>query len=70
MRRPPPSDLLSRYLNVLMGLAYMGGGIFLIASSQSFGMLPTGPFRYLLGGLLVVYGLFRMYRGIQHFRDL
>lgn len=65
MRRRPSSDLLSRNLNVLMGLAYMGGGIYLIASSQSFGMLPTGPLRYIMAVLLLAYGVFRLYRGFQ-----
>lgn len=70
MRRPSSSDSISRALNVLMGLAYTGGGIFLIASSQSFGFLPTGTFRYLLAGLLILYGLFRVYRGVQQYRDV
>lgn len=65
MKQRPSTDLVSRYLNVLMGLLYLGGGIYLIASSQSFGLLPTGTFRYLLAGLLIAYGLFRAYRGVQ-----
>ncbi|GAB3910802.1 hypothetical protein GCM10028803_50910 [Larkinella knui] len=65
MKEKPSADLFSLYINVLMGLIYLGGGIYLIASSQSFGLLPTGAFRYLLAGLLVIYGLFRAYRGIQ-----
>ncbi|MGA0559371.1 hypothetical protein ACO2Q8_22125 [Larkinella sp. VNQ87] len=65
MRQKPSGDLISLYLNVLMGLLYMGGGIYLIASSQSFGLLPRGTFRYLLAGLLLIYGAFRAYRGVQ-----
>ena len=65
MKQRPSGNLVSLYLNVLMGLLYLGGGIYLIASSQSFGLLPTGVFRYLLAGLLIIYGLFRAYRGVQ-----
>ena len=65
MERRQSPDLLRRYLNVVMGLAYTGGGIFLIASSQSFGLLPTGTIRTVLAVLLIVYGLFRTFRGLQ-----
>ncbi|RCR71337.1 hypothetical protein DUE52_02205 [Larkinella punicea] len=65
MKEKPSADLFSLSVTVLMGLLYLGGGIYLIASSQSFGLLPTGIFRYLLAGLLIIYGLFRAYRGIQ-----
>lgn len=68
MERPPAPDRLSGSMGMLMGLAYTGGGIYLMASSQSFGgLLPTGTFRYLLAVLLIVYGLFRTYRGFQRF---
>ncbi|WP_234736700.1 hypothetical protein [Tellurirhabdus bombi] len=67
MRNRPSSNQLSRYLNVLMGLVYMGGGIYLIASSQSFGILPTGVGRYIMAVLLIAYGAFRTYRGFQRF---
>jgi hypothetical protein len=61
---------LTLYISVLASLAYMGGGIALIASSQSFGMLPeTGPFRYGLGILLLIYGTFRGYRAYQRFQE-
>ncbi|WP_345269511.1 hypothetical protein [Nibrella viscosa] len=52
-----------------MAMAYMGGGIGLIASSQSFGFLPTGVFRYILAVLLIIYGLFRGFRAYQRYRD-
>jgi len=68
MNRNPSPDLLSRYLNVLMGLAYAGGGIFLMTSSQSFGILPpVGTIRTTLAVLLLIYGLFRSYRALQRF---
>ncbi|MVM29722.1 hypothetical protein GO755_06740 [Spirosoma sp. HMF4905] len=61
---------LTLYISVLASLAYMGGGIALIASSQSFGMLPeTGPLRYGLGILLFIYGAFRGYRAYQGFQQ-
>jgi hypothetical protein len=70
MRQQPSSNPISRYLGVLMGLLYLGGGIYLIASSQSFGFLPTGSFRYVLAVLLLLYGVFRIYRGTEGFRKL
>ena len=69
MGRKSSPDLLSRYLNVLMGLAYLGGGIYLVASSQSLGILPTGVFRYTLAVLMIIYGLFRIYRVIERSRE-
>jgi len=64
------SARLTLYVAVLASLAYLGGGIALIASSQSFGMLPeTGPLRYSMGALLLIYGLFRAYRAYQGFKE-
>ncbi|AUD02384.1 hypothetical protein CWM47_11440 [Spirosoma pollinicola] len=61
---------LTLYISVLASLAYLGGGIGLIASSQSFGVLPpTGPFRYGMGVLLIIYGAFRAYRAYQRFQE-
>ncbi len=64
------SARLTLYVAVLASLAYLGGGIALIASSQSFGMFPEpGPWRYGLAGLLLVYGGFRAYRAFQQLRE-
>ena len=64
------SARLTLIIASLAALAYLGGGIALIASSQSFGMLPeSGPFRYGLGILLIVYGAFRAYRAYQRFQQ-
>lgn len=61
---------LTLYISVLASLAYLGGGIGLIASSQSFGVLPEpGPFRYSMGALLIIYGAFRAYRAYQRFQE-
>jgi hypothetical protein len=61
---------LTLYISALASLAYLGGGIGLIASSQSFGMLPEpGPLRYGMGVLLIIYGAFRMYRAYQRFQE-
>ncbi len=61
---------LTLYISVLASLAYLGGGIALIASSQSFGMLPEpGILRYSMGALLLAYGAFRAYRAYQRFRE-
>lgn len=61
---------LTLYISALASLAYLGGGIALIASSQSFGMLPEqGPFRYGMGILLIIYGTYRGYRAYQRFQE-
>ncbi len=57
------------YISVLASMAYLGGGIALIASSQSFGLLPEEGFiRYGLAALLLLYGSFRAYRAYQGLR--
>ena len=61
---------LTLYLSAVAAVVYLGGGIALIASSQSFGIsILTGPIRYALAALLLVYGAFRGYRAIQRFRE-
>ncbi|MBD2699747.1 hypothetical protein IC229_03805 [Spirosoma sp. BT702] len=61
---------LTLYIAALASLAYLGGGIALIASSQSFGVFPEpGPFRYGMGTLLIIYGAFRAYRAYQRFQE-
>ena len=61
---------LTLYVAVLASLAYLGGGIALIASSQSFGVFPEpGLLRYVMGTLLLIYGSFRAYRAYQQFQD-
>lgn len=60
---------LTLYISVLASLAYLGGGIALIASSQSFGVFPApGPLRYGLAALLLIYGSYRAYRAYQQFQ--
>ncbi len=53
---------------MFMGLAYMGGGIFLMSSSQTFGVLPTGIIRTAMYVMLLVYGAFRVYRGLKQWK--
>ena len=61
---------LTLYVAALASLAYLGGGIALIASSQSFGVFPEpGLLRYGLGTLLIIYGSFRAYRAYQRFQE-
>lgn len=61
---------LTLYISVLASLAYLGGGIALIASSQSFGVFPEpGLLRYGLATLLLIYGGFRAYRAYQRFTE-
>ncbi len=61
---------LTLYVAVLASLAYLGGGIALMASSQSFGVFPEpGLLRYSMGTLLLIYGSFRAYRAYQRFQE-
>lgn len=64
------AETLRLYLSVLASVAYLGGGIALIASSQSFGIaILEGPARYALAVLLIIYGAFRGFRAFQQFRN-
>lgn len=64
------SAQVTLYISALASLAYLGGGIALIASSQSFGLLPQpGLLRYSMATLLIIYGAFRGYRAYQRFQE-
>ena len=61
---------LTLFIAAFASLAYLGGGIALIASSQSFGVFPEpGLFRYSMGVLLFIYGAYRAYRAYQRFKE-
>lgn len=64
------AETLRLTLSVLASVAYLGGGIALMTSSQSFGIAALeGPLRYALAALLIVYGAYRAYRAFQQFRN-
>lgn len=69
MKRKPLHQQISATLSMAIGLAYLGGGLFLVASSATFGMLPSGLIRYLFGGMLIIYGAYRFYRGYNHYKS-
>lgn len=69
MKRKPLHQQISASLSMAIGLAYLGGGLFLVASSATFGMLPSGILRYLFGAMLIVYGGYRFYRGFNHYKS-
>ncbi|AEI47866.1 hypothetical protein Runsl_1440 [Runella slithyformis DSM 19594] len=69
MKRKPLYRQLSSMLSMTIGLAYLGGGLFLVASSATFGMLPSGLIRYLFGAMLIVYGGYRSYRGYVQYQN-
>jgi hypothetical protein len=50
-----------------MGLIYLAlGGFFLLSRQLGYELVfPQPPFSYIFGGLCVVYGLFRIYRGYK-----
>jgi lipopolysaccharide export LptBFGC system permease protein LptF len=61
---------LTLLIAVLASLAYLGGGIALIASSQSFGVFPEpGVLRYSMAVMLIAYGTFRIFRAYQQIRN-
>ena len=48
-----------------MGLFYIAIGFWLVIN-KSFGNMPVPPFiSYLLGGMMIVGGAFRLYKGIK-----
>lgn len=69
MKRKPLHRQISATLSMAIGLAYLGGGLFLVASSATFGMLPSGLIRYLFEAMLIVYGGYRFYRGYNHYQS-
>ncbi len=53
-----------------MAVIYIGGGIFLIASSYSFGFLKAGSWERIALALLIIgYGVFRAQRAWKIYRD-
>jgi hypothetical protein len=50
-----------------MGLIYFAlGGFFILSRQLGFELrFPEPPFSYIFGGLCVIYGGFRIYRGIK-----
>jgi cytochrome c-type biogenesis protein CcmE len=64
------SERLTLVLAALASVAYLGGGIALIASSQSFVIFPPpGPLRYGLAALLIWYGGSRAFRAYYLYKD-
>ena len=71
MERRPVREQINLIVSCFMAVIYIGGGIFLIASSYSFGFLKAGTWeRYALGALLVLYGIFRANRAWRIYRGL
>ena len=69
MKRRPLHQELPFYTSMFMALVYVGGGIYLIASSLSFSFLPAGSvYRYIFAAALIAYGIYRGYRaqGFRH----
>lgn len=51
-------------------VAYVGAGIALFVTSETYGLLPeSGMLRYGMGALLIIYGLFRAFRAYQRFKE-
>lgn len=71
MNRPEPSDKRSRSyarmrgtIHLSMGIVYLLLGAFVLwKGKESFNLETT--FAYPLGGLMILYGIYRVYRGWQ-----
>ena len=58
-----------KYFGVVMPLCYVGLGGFVLWRYQSFFNLPPS-YSLILGGTLILYGIYRCYRAYQHaFKD-
>jgi hypothetical protein len=66
-KRAKNYSLMRSLLDYTMGLLYLGGGLFLIFANQlGFEMESFDKtFRYIFGGLCIVYGSWRIYRGYK-----
>jgi len=63
MREKPLHEKIVDLASVVMALAYIGGGVFLVLSSFSFRLLPVGSLaRNAFAGTLILYGVYRAYR--------
>ena len=70
MSRRPVHQQVGFVASVFMALVYIGGGIFLIASSLSFRFLPAGSvYRYIFAIALIAYGIHRGYRAREYRRE-
>lgn len=57
-------------LNLIMGTVYILLGI-VVMIYQYFGSFELGPvLAYFLGGLFILYGAFRIWRGVQEMKML
>nr|WP_293837359.1 hypothetical protein [uncultured Arsenicibacter sp.] len=63
-------ERLTLIIAVLASVTYLGTGIFLIVTTDSYWILPPpGVLRYGLAVLLIAYGAFRTFRAYQRFRE-
>lgn len=53
-------------MDIGMGLIYLGVGVFFAFSAQlGMEIVFPSPFSYIFGGICIVYGGFRIYRGFR-----
>lgn len=70
MKKRPVHEQVNMLVSCFMAVLYIGGGIFLITSSYSFGYLKAGSWeRVALAVLLILYGVFRGRRAWTLYRD-
>lgn len=66
-RRPKNYILMRSMLDFAMGVLYLGVGLFMIFPEKlGFAMDSFDrTFRFIFGGICVVYGIWRIYRGLR-----
>ena len=68
-RREKGYDRYKEIYNAAMGLMYIGCGAFVIMAKRfgfEFRVKTSQVFIWALGGLFILYGLYRVYRGIKN----
>jgi hypothetical protein len=71
MKNRPLSEQVNVIVSCFMAILYIGGGIFLITSSYSFGFFKPGTWQNtLLALLLIIYGVFRALRAWKTYRKI
>lgn len=65
-KQPPMLRKFVFYFSLIMTLIYVGLGIFLIfADEEMMNLDIPASMRYLLGGILIIYGIVRFVRAYQ-----
>lgn len=56
-------------INLAMALAYFGCGLYFIFSDSAQNLIPD-PYPPIFGVVLIIYGIFRSYRGYSKYKEI